>query len=123
EQDVALVRFVSKRPDHPGGQWGFTDDKSVPTATTCVPDGIWHELPMDVAMAVMYLRSCKSQLRTTEPKDLLRFDSVTTLGQAQDLWNKAHASGYIDYKGCEACPTGHLCTRDDDQGDDPRGDQ
>ncbi|MEU6979602.1 hypothetical protein [Streptomyces sp. NPDC046371] len=119
EQDLALVRFVSRKPERPGDEWGFMDDKSVPSATTCVPNDMWDELPMEVAAAVMYLRSCKSRLRTPELKGLVDFVGNGNVEQAKDLWNQAHASGYVDYKGCEACPTGHLCTRDASQDDEP----
>ncbi|MEU9703016.1 hypothetical protein [Streptomyces sp. NPDC047981] len=114
ETELSLVRFVSRKPEHPGDPWGFIDDKSVPAATTCVPTEMWDELPLSVATAVLYLRSCESRLEEPAPKDLLRFDEVESLEQAQELWDKAHDSGYVDYKGCEACPTGHLCTRRDD---------
>ncbi|MFE1271311.1 hypothetical protein [Streptomyces sp. NPDC058758] len=112
ENDIALVRFVSRKPDHPGEQWGFMDDKSVSAATTCIPHGI-EQLPVEVAGAVMLLRARKSQLQDANPEALLGNRGVETLERAQDLYDKAHASGYVDYKGCDACPTGHLCTRED----------
>ncbi|WP_435191330.1 hypothetical protein [Streptomyces sp. bgisy126] len=114
EHDMALVRFVSKKPAHPGEQWGFLDDKSVPAATICTPTSLFEDLSADIARAVMFFRSYKSQLQTPQPADLLHFGFAENLDQAHALWEQAHASGYIDYKGCDACPTGHLCTRDEE---------
>lgn len=114
KHDVSFVRVVFKRPDKPGDRWVFMGDEAeVPVATTCVPTGLWDALSPDVAMAVMYLRTLRSQLEDPDPAKYAKHNGVGSMERAQELFTAAEDSGWIDYKGCDACPTGHLCTRTD----------
>ncbi|MFD7319496.1 hypothetical protein ACFV9D_00140 [Streptomyces sp. NPDC059875] len=117
EQEVSYVRMVAKRPSEPGEKWHFAGEPGVAVATTCVPTEMWGEIPSDVATAVMFLRSCRSQLREPDPDEYGRHASVNGPDHARELFAAAEASGYVDFKGCDACPAGHLCTREDGKDD------
>ncbi|WP_329111822.1 hypothetical protein [Streptomyces sp. NBC_01353] len=115
EYGVPYVRFVLKRPEKPGEPWAFMGDKGAVAATTCLPDKMWHDLPPDVAASTAYLRSCRGQLQKPTFEDFVEHHQGTDIDNARRLWDAAWASGFVDYKGCEACPAGHLCTRSDRQ--------
>jgi hypothetical protein len=111
EHDVSYVRVVAKRPDEPGQPWRFQGDPEAVTATTCIPSHIWEDLPIDVAAAVAFMRTCRSRLEEPDPEVYGRHKGVNGPEHAKKLFAAALASGFVDEKGCEACPTGHLCTR------------
>ncbi|MBT2482342.1 hypothetical protein J7E94_30030 [Streptomyces sp. ISL-94] len=112
ETELPLMRFVLKRPERPGEAWAFMGDKTATAAQTCLPNRMWETLPVNVAMAVAYLRSCVGQL---EEPDFGKFTAQHHGGDAEaarSAWDAAWSSGYVEHKGCEACPAGHLCTRE-----------
>jgi hypothetical protein len=111
EKDVSYVRMVAKLPDEPGQPWQFVGDPAVIAATTCIPDHIWEKLPLDVAAAVAFMRTCRSRLDEPDPEVYGQHEGVNGTEHAKELFAAALASGYVEEKGCEACPTGHLCTR------------
>ncbi|MFF8619239.1 hypothetical protein [Streptomyces sp. NPDC015350] len=114
EYDIPVIRVVAQKPEKPGSPWRFQGDPYAVTAKTCIPDGIWEELPAEVAGAVMYLRMCRSQLQEPDPNEFGRREEVNGPAHARNLFAEALASGAVDEKGCEACPAGHLCTRTED---------
>ncbi|MGV2914694.1 hypothetical protein [Streptomyces alfalfae] len=111
DHDVSYVRMVAKRPEEPGMPWQFDGDRDVAVATTCIPTHIWEDLPIDVAAAVAYMRTCRSRLEEPDPAVYGTHEGVTGTQHAKELFAAALTSGYVDEKGCDACPTGHLCTR------------
>ncbi|MET8816427.1 hypothetical protein ABZW47_31055 [Streptomyces sp. NPDC004549] len=111
--NMAGVRMVAQRPKEPGQPWRFMDE-DVAVATTCIPTHIWEELPPEVASAVAFLRTCRSRLEEPDPEVYGRHQGVNGSEHAKELFAAALASGFVDEKGCEACPTGHLCTRSGD---------
>lgn len=113
EHDVSYVRLVAKKPEEPGQPWHFHGDPDAAVAQTCIPGSIWEELPVDVAATVAFMRTCRSQLREPDPEEYGQHASVNGTEHAKQLFAAALASGFVDQKGCEACPTGHLCTRSD----------
>ncbi|MET9954454.1 hypothetical protein ABZ135_23325 [Streptomyces sp. NPDC006339] len=113
EHDIPFVRFVLKRPGKPGEPWAFVGDNDTAAATTCLPNAIWFELDPDVAAAVAYLRGCLARLEQPAFADFVEHHQDVSVDEARRLWDAAWASGFVDHKGCEACPTGHLCTRQD----------
>lgn len=115
DHDISYVRMVAKRPAEPGDPWHFEGDPDVVAATTCIPNEIWEKLPLDVAAAVSFMRTCRSQLREPDPEEYGGHKSVNGPEHARQLFAAGEASGFVDYKGCEACPTGHLCTRSEDE--------
>jgi hypothetical protein len=110
EHSAPYIRMVTKRPE-PGQPWQFNGDSDVAVSTVCVPSHIWEELPLDVAAAVGFMRACRSQLEKPDPVVYGRHAGVNGAEHARELFAAAEASGYVDYKGCDACPAGHLCTR------------
>ena len=114
EHDVSYVRLVAKKPEEPGQPWHFQVDPDAVTATTCIPNHIWEDLTVDVAAAVAFMRTCRSRLEEPDPEVYGKHNGVNGTEHAKELFAAALASGYVDEKGCEACPTGHLCTRTDD---------
>lgn len=117
EHDAAYVRIVMKRPDQPGGTWHFMGETDVPVATVCLPQDVWQELSPDVAAAVAYIRSCEARLEEPDPAAYGTHKGVNGVKHATELFAAARDSGYVDYKGCDVCPAGHLCTREDTQED------
>ncbi|MFD8645908.1 hypothetical protein ACFV14_37005 [Streptomyces zaomyceticus] len=113
EYDVSFIRMVAKRPAAPGETWHFDGGEDVVVAQTCVPAGMWEDIPADVAGTVIFMRSRRSQLQTPDPDEYGKHDGVNGPDHARELFAAAEASGYVDYKGCDVCPTGHLCTRED----------
>ncbi|MFE1781268.1 hypothetical protein ACFW9F_01405 [Streptomyces sp. NPDC059506] len=111
DEDVAGVRLVAKRPDAPGQPWQFVGDPDVVAAATCIPNRIWDELSLEVASTVAFMRSCRARLEEPDPEEYGRHEGVNGVEHARELFAAALASGYVDEKGCEACPAGHLCTR------------
>ncbi|MER5966411.1 hypothetical protein [Streptomyces sp. NPDC002057] len=79
--------------------------------SVCVPDGVWNDVPLDVAGAVLFLRACRSQSETPDPEEYGRHIDVNGPDHARELFAAAEATGYVDEKGCDACPVGDLCTR------------
>lgn len=116
EDETAYVRIVAQRPAEPGDPWQFMGDPGAAVATTCVPHQMLEELPVDVAGAAMFMRSRRSQLREPDPAEFGKRPDVGGEDQARKLFEAATASGWVDYKGCDACPTGHLCTRESEEG-------
>jgi hypothetical protein len=114
EHDIAFIRMVAKRPEEPGQPWRFQGDPDAVTAMTCIPNRIWEELSAEVAGAVAYMRTCRSRLEEPDPVAYGRHEGVNGAVHARKLFAAALASGAVDEKGCEACPTGHLCTRTED---------
>lgn len=114
DHDIAVIRVVAQKPGEPGGPWRFQGDPDAVTAKTCIPDGIWEDLPAEIAGAVMYLRMCRSQLQEPDPKKFGQHEGVNGTAHAKKLFAAALESGAVDEKGCEACPAGHLCTRTED---------
>ena len=113
EHDVSYVRIVAKRPDEPGDPWQFVGDPDLVASTVCLPTNVSEVLPLDVAATVLYMRGCRSRLEEPNPADYAEHEGVNGLENAKELFAAALASGYVDEKGCEACPAGHLCTRSD----------
>ncbi|MFZ3562696.1 hypothetical protein ACOKM5_42955 [Streptomyces sp. BH097] len=111
EHNVPVIRLVAQKPAEPGQPWRFQGDPDAVTAQTCIPDNIWEDLPIDVAGAVAYMRMCRSQLEEPDPAAFGLHEGVNGTAHARKLFAAALASGAVDEKGCEACPTGHLCTR------------
>ncbi|MER7913541.1 hypothetical protein [Streptomyces sp. NPDC096068] len=116
EHDALHVRMVAERPGAPGGTWRFEGEGGVSRAATCVPENMWDEIPLDVAATVAYLRSYRSQLETPDPEEYGRHSGVNGPDHARELFAAAEASGYVDERGCDACPAAHLCTRRDADG-------
>ncbi|WP_424863894.1 hypothetical protein [Streptomyces sp. MMS24-I29] len=115
EHDVTFVRFVVKKPERPGERWGLVGDPDLAASTVCMPTEIWDKLPLDVAAAVCYIRSCNAKLEEPDPAVYGAHEGVNGTAHARELFAAARASGYVDHKGCEACPAGHLCTRTNDE--------
>ncbi|MEU9849222.1 hypothetical protein [Streptomyces sp. NPDC047985] len=113
EHDISLIRFVAKKPSEPGESWHFVGEPGLSTRQVCLPDEMWKELPLDVAAAVGFIRAHEAQLSEPDPVVYGTHAGVNGTEHARELFAAARASGFVEYKGCEACPTGHLCTRTD----------
>ncbi|MFF5973954.1 hypothetical protein ACFY7C_20725 [Streptomyces sp. NPDC012769] len=112
DEDSEDVRLSTHRPPAVGAEpWAFVGEGNAAAAGTCLPDAMLNGLPLDVVGAVTYLRGCRALLQEPTFGDFAeRFRDLTT-DEARSLWDAAWASGFVDDKGCEACPSAHLCTR------------
>jgi hypothetical protein len=114
-QDLPMVRLVAKRPEKPGDSWGFVGDPDVVVAGVCIPQGMVEEgVSAQIVGTVMYMRGCMSQLESPDPVEFATHEGVNGVEHAKALFAEAKATGWVDYKGCDACPTAHLCTREED---------
>lgn len=113
KHDMPFVRLVAKRPDHPGDRWYFEGDPDAVTSKVCLPDGMHEELSLELAGTVTYMRAMRARLQEPDPAVYGTHKGVNGTEHAKELFAAALASGYVDVKGCEACPAGHLCTRKD----------
>lgn len=111
EHGVPVARFVARRPERPGEAWRFADEPGVAARSVCISSAMWRELSADVASTVGFMRSCQVSLLDPDPVEYARHEGVGTVERARELFEAALASGYVDHRGCEACPAAHLCSR------------
>jgi hypothetical protein len=108
--DDTVLRVVVGRPAKPGDPWLFGGDLAsalVPKACIPVAPG---SLPPDEFAALGYLRSHLAEGTTGTVEEYTTFNGVGSVARAQELFDAvAHL---VDVRGCPACPTAHLCTRD-----------
>ncbi|MFD7732164.1 hypothetical protein ACFV6F_17465 [Kitasatospora phosalacinea] len=112
EDDGCVLRLVVGRPERPGDPWLFGGDMAaglVPKA--CVPA---DPASMDAEeFAVLgYLRAHLAGGTVGTAEEYATFDGVGTVERARELF--AAVDHLLDVRGCPACPSGHLCTRDVD---------
>ncbi|MFJ3901354.1 hypothetical protein [Streptomyces sp. NPDC090025] len=110
----ACVRFVARKPERPGEPWVFAGaPEAAEIPSVCLPQQAAEELPPDILNAVAFLRSCAANGEVPDPREYGRHVDVRGPEHARELFAAAEATGWVDHKGCAACPAGHLCTRDD----------
>ncbi|MFD8608562.1 hypothetical protein [Streptomyces sp. NPDC059631] len=112
-EDTAIGRLVARRPEHPGEPWVFVDDEPEDVGPkTCMPNGAVTELTAEEFAAFGYLRSCEAAGdEATVEYFCERMGGDVDAERAKELFAAVIASGWMDVKGCPACPSGHLCTR------------
>ncbi|MFJ8476373.1 hypothetical protein [Kitasatospora sp. NPDC094011] len=109
EEDTVL-RVVVGKPARPGDPWLFGGDLAgdlVPR--TCVP-GDPRTLGADEFAALGYLRSHLAEGTVGTAEEYATFEGVGSAERAQELFDAV--ADLVDIRGCPACPTAHLCTRD-----------
>ncbi|MEU8893714.1 hypothetical protein [Streptomyces sp. NPDC048442] len=113
-EDTPIGRLVARRPEHPGEPWVFVDDGPEDAGPkTCMPNGAVTELTAEEFAALGYLRSCEAaDDEATVEHFCEQMGGHVDAKRAQELFAAVLASGWMDVKGCPACPSGHLCTRD-----------
>lgn len=113
EEEIAVARIVAQRPQHPGEPWIFADEDIAATVpSTCIPNGAAEALSTEEFAAYAYLRSHEAQGTTASAEEFAHStDWVTGPDHAQQLFTAVADSGWLEKKGCAACPTGHLCER------------
>ncbi|MFJ4185515.1 hypothetical protein [Kitasatospora sp. NPDC089509] len=111
-EDDTVLRVVVGKPARPGDPWLFGGDLAgdlVPR--TCVP-GDPQALGADRFAALGYLRSHLAEGTVGTAEEYATFDGVGSVERAQELFDAV--ADLVDVRGCPACPTAHLCTRDPD---------
>ncbi|WP_344445025.1 hypothetical protein, partial [Kitasatospora nipponensis] len=109
EEDTVL-RVVVGRPAKPGDPWlfgGEVADDLVPG--TCIP-GSPQSLGPERFAALGYLRAHLSQGTVGSAQEYATFEGVGSVERAQELFDAV--ADLVEVRGCSACPTAHLCTRD-----------
>ncbi|MGW3045593.1 hypothetical protein ACWC9T_37515 [Kitasatospora sp. NPDC001159] len=97
-------------PAKPGDPWLFGGDIAsnlVPKA--CIP-GDPRTLGADKFAALGYLRSHLAEGTVGTAEEYATFEGVGSVERAQELFDAV--ADLVDVRGCPACPTAHLCTRD-----------
>lgn len=107
---TAVVRFVAKRPAAPGEAWALAGDGPVAEPSLCLPAAMSRDLDPATVSAVIYLRSKQARLEDPDPAEYAVLTGLD-VPDVEDVFAGARDSGLVDYRGCEACPAGHLCTR------------
>ncbi|WP_432014745.1 hypothetical protein [Streptomyces cucumeris] len=117
-EDTAFGRLVARRPSHSGEPWVFVDDEPEGVGPkTCMPNGAVAELTAEEFAAFGYLRSCDAAGdEATAEYFCERMGWHGDVDRAKELFTAVAESGWLEVKGCPACPSGHLCTRDTSEG-------
>ncbi|GAA2138415.1 hypothetical protein GCM10009760_19740 [Kitasatospora kazusensis] len=68
------------------------------------------DLSLEAYGMLMLLRMHQAEGIEPEPWALAELGRVETEAEALALVEEVKASGWLDVKGCDACPSGHLCT-------------
>ena len=111
-EGVPLLRFVAKGPRCPGDSWIFVDSPECANVpSTCLPSIARATLSADALNAMLYIRDCRAKLREPNPEEYASLAGIGAVAARQRLADAA-ASGLVDYRGCEACPAWHLCSRE-----------
>lgn len=114
--DTPLVCIVAKRPEEPGEPWIFHGaPESVNLPSVCIPSRAHEQLTLEQLGALMYIRAQQAALEEPDPEEFGKFDRVDGPNHARQLFAEVEATGWLDYRGCEACPAGHLCSRNEGQ--------
>ncbi|MFD6802681.1 hypothetical protein [Streptomyces cyaneofuscatus] len=113
-EETVIGRLVARRPKHPGEPWEFVDDEPGDAGPkTCMPNGAVADLTAEEFAAFAYLRSCDAAGdEVTAEHFCERISRDGDVERAKKLFAAVAASGWLEVKGCSACPSGHLCTRD-----------
>ena len=109
-EEDSVVRVVIGRPARPGDPWLFGGDiASDLVPKTCIP-GDPQSLGVEEFAALGYLRSHISEGTTGTAEEYATFKGVGSVERARELFDAV--ADLVDVRGCPACPTAHLCTRD-----------
>ncbi|GAA2614950.1 hypothetical protein GCM10010304_80100 [Streptomyces roseoviolaceus] len=114
--DVPLVRIVAQRPKRPGEPWifhGSPEDKLVPK--TCIPAQP-GDLTADEFAALAFVRSHMSRGTEATPEEFAEHKDIGSVDRARDLF--AAVAELAKVRGCPACPSAHLCTRPEMDGEE-----
>ncbi|MGW2255155.1 hypothetical protein ACWCXH_33960 [Kitasatospora sp. NPDC001660] len=110
QDEAVMVRVVARRPALPGDPWLFEDDEEAKVLPkVCVPVHP-DEVGTEEYFALAYLRSAEASGTVSVEDFADRFCAGDT-SRAQEVFDSvAHLVGV---RGCPACPSGHLCTREE----------
>ncbi|MFF4735071.1 hypothetical protein ACFY2W_04095 [Streptomyces sp. NPDC001262] len=111
-EDTPLVRIVAKKPKEPGDPWlfhGAPECTNLPSV--CIPSRAREQLTLEQLGALMYMRAQHAALDEPDPEAFGQFDGIGGPAHARRLFAEIEATGWLNYRGCEACPAGHLCSR------------
>jgi hypothetical protein len=105
-----VLRVVVGKPTRPGDPWLFGGDmESAMVPRTCIP-GDPCSLGVEEFAALGYLRAHLSEGTVGTVEEYATFNGVGSVERAQALFDAV--ADLVDVRGCPACPTAHLCTRD-----------
>ncbi|MFD9597366.1 hypothetical protein ACFWA9_32080 [Kitasatospora sp. NPDC059973] len=111
-EDDTVLRVVIGKPTKPGDPWLFGGDiASDLVPKTCIP-GDPQSLGHEEFAALAYLRAHLAEGTLGTAEDYATFKGVGSVERAQELFDAV--ADLVDVRGCPACPTAHLCTRDPD---------
>uniref|UniRef100_A0AAU2ADQ8 Uncharacterized protein n=1 Tax=Streptomyces sp. NBC_00093 TaxID=2975649 RepID=A0AAU2ADQ8_9ACTN len=112
-EDAVCVRTVARRPANPGDPWVFTDeidtDDDGPKA--CLPHAAMQDMSMEQFAVFAYLRGCLAEGVEGTPEDFATLGDWDAFDDIPLAFAEVRASGWLDNRGCSACPQGQLCTR------------
>ncbi|WP_380286472.1 hypothetical protein [Kitasatospora purpeofusca] len=112
DSEDAVLRVVVGKPAKPGDPWLFGGDiASDLVPKTCIP-GDPQTLGHEEFAALAYLRAHLSEGTVGTAEEYATFEGVGSVERAQELFDAV--ADLVDVRGCPACPTAHLCTRDPD---------
>ncbi|MGW0735590.1 hypothetical protein [Streptomyces sp. NPDC002851] len=111
-EEHTFVRIVAKRPESPGDEWILEGDAAAQAVPrVCVPNGAQADLAADEFAALMYMRAKAARLEEPDALEFGRFAGTGGTARAHALFAAVKATKWLEHRGCEACPAGHLCTR------------
>ncbi|MGA5823551.1 hypothetical protein ACPC54_37510 [Kitasatospora sp. NPDC094028] len=112
-EDDCVLRVVIGKPARPGDAWLFGGDlASDLVPQTCIP-GDPQTLGAEEFAALGYLRAhlaAGTAGTAGTAEEFATFEGVGSVERAQKLFDAV--ADLVDVRGCPACPSAHLCTRD-----------
>ncbi|MFF5704005.1 hypothetical protein ACFY7H_16080 [Streptomyces sp. NPDC012794] len=114
--EATLLRIVAQRPERPGDPWVFADSpEETLVPKVCVP-AYPGDISLDEFAALAFIRSHMAGGTEADPEEFARHEGVGTVERARELFGAVAELAGV--KGCSACPSGHICTRDPGPSDD-----
>ncbi|MEU1668528.1 hypothetical protein ABZ547_34100 [Streptomyces sparsogenes] len=109
-EDVYVVKMVAGRPERPGDRWIFAGEAEADLVPqVCIPAHP-DELGPERFAALGYVRAHMERGTEATAEEYATFDRVQSVAHARELLDSvAHLA---DRRGCAACPSAHLCTRE-----------
>ncbi|MCX5197516.1 hypothetical protein OOK31_27080 [Streptomyces sp. NBC_00249] len=112
EEGLTLLRVVSRRPGRPGEPWVFADTLEASVLPqVCIPARPGDISPEEFT-ALGFLRLNMAEGTVADPERFAAYEGIGSVERALELF--AAVAELAEVKGCSACPSGHLCTRDPD---------
>ncbi|WP_372412204.1 hypothetical protein [Streptomyces luteireticuli] len=78
----------------------------------CIPNAALQDMTTRQFAVFAYLPVCMAEGEEGTPEGFAETaDWGDEIGDIKEIFDEVHASGWLQCRGCSACPRGDLCTR------------